>query len=82
MYRKLLIANDGSAGAQAALTVAIFLAKRFRARLHMLSVEELPRFPTTREGVAAALAVLAVSVCCRGCALPANHWAWGEMGNF
>jgi nucleotide-binding universal stress UspA family protein len=47
MYRKLLIANDGSEGAQAALTAAIYLAKRFRARLHMLSVEELPRFPTT-----------------------------------
>ena len=47
MYRKLLIANDGSEGAQKALTAAIYLAKRFRARLHMLSVEELPRFPTT-----------------------------------
>jgi nucleotide-binding universal stress UspA family protein len=47
VYRKLLIANDGSEGAQAALTAAIYLAKRFRARLHMLSVEELPRFPTT-----------------------------------
>jgi nucleotide-binding universal stress UspA family protein len=47
MYRKLLIANDGSEGAQKALTAAIYLAKRFRARLHMLSVEELPQFPTT-----------------------------------
>jgi nucleotide-binding universal stress UspA family protein len=47
VYRKLLIANDGSEGAQKALTAAIYLAKRFRARLHMLSVEELPRFPTT-----------------------------------
>jgi nucleotide-binding universal stress UspA family protein len=51
MYRKLLIANDGSEGAQAALTAAIYLAKRFRARLHMLSVEELPRFPTTMDEI-------------------------------
>jgi nucleotide-binding universal stress UspA family protein len=34
MYRKLLIANDGSEGAQKALTAAIYLAKRFRSRLH------------------------------------------------
>jgi nucleotide-binding universal stress UspA family protein len=47
VYRKLLIANDGSEGAQKALIAAIYLAKRFRARLHMLSVEELPRLPTT-----------------------------------
>jgi nucleotide-binding universal stress UspA family protein len=51
VYRKLLIANDGSEGAQAALTAAISLAKRFRARLHMLSVEELPRFPTTMDEI-------------------------------
>jgi nucleotide-binding universal stress UspA family protein len=51
VYRKLLIANDGSEGAQAALTATIYLAKRFRARLHMLSVEELPRFPTTVDDI-------------------------------
>jgi nucleotide-binding universal stress UspA family protein len=51
MYRKLLIANDGSEGAQKALSTAIHLAKRFRARLHMLSVEELPRFPTTMDEI-------------------------------
>ena len=51
MYRKLLIANDGSEGAQKALIAAIYLAKRCRARLHMLSVEELPRFPTTMDEI-------------------------------
>ena len=30
MYKKLLTANDGSEGAQKALTAAIYLAKRFR----------------------------------------------------
>jgi len=51
VYKKLLIANDGSAGAQKALTAAIYLAKRFRVPLHMLSVEELPRFPTTMDEI-------------------------------
>ena len=39
MYKKLLIANDGSDGARKALAAAIQLAKRFRTQLHMLSVE-------------------------------------------
>ena len=51
MYRKLLIANDGSEGARKALSAAIQLAKRFRAQLHMLSVEEVPRFPTTLDEI-------------------------------
>jgi nucleotide-binding universal stress UspA family protein len=51
MYRKLLIANDGSEGARKALAAAIYLAKRFRAQLHMLSVEEMPRFPTTLDEI-------------------------------
>ena len=51
MYRKLLIANDGSEGARKALAAAIQLAKRFRAQLHMLSVEEVPRFPTTLDEI-------------------------------
>ena len=51
MYKKLLIANDGSEGARKALVAAIQLAKRFRAQLHMLSVEEVPRFPTTLDEI-------------------------------
>ena len=51
MYRKILIANDGSEGAAKALTVAIELARRLKATLRMVSVEELPRFPTTVDEV-------------------------------
>ena len=51
MYRKLLIANDGSEGGNKALAAAIELAKRFHAQLHMLSVEEVPRFPTTLDEI-------------------------------
>jgi nucleotide-binding universal stress UspA family protein len=51
MYRKLLIANDGSEGAAKALTAAIELAGRLKAELHMVLVEELPRFPTTMDEV-------------------------------
>lgn len=51
MYSKILIANDGSAGAAKALSAAIALAKRMRAELHMVSVEELPRFPTSIDEV-------------------------------
>jgi nucleotide-binding universal stress UspA family protein len=51
MYKRILIANDGSQGAAKALTAAIELARRFRASLHMVSVEELPRFPTTVDEV-------------------------------
>lgn len=47
MYSKILIANDGSEGAAKALATAITLARRLKAELHMISVEELPRFPTT-----------------------------------
>jgi nucleotide-binding universal stress UspA family protein len=51
MYRKILIANDGSEGAAKALAAAIGLARRFKAPLHMVSVEEMPRFPTTVDEV-------------------------------
>jgi nucleotide-binding universal stress UspA family protein len=51
MYKKLLIAHDGSDGARKALATAIYIAKRFRAQLHMLSVEEVPRFPTTMDEI-------------------------------
>jgi|SRR5882724_648137 len=47
MYKKILIANDGSEGAAAALTTAIALAKRLQSSLHMICVEEMPQFPTS-----------------------------------
>ncbi len=47
MYRKILIASDGSDGARKALLTAIGLAKRLGAELHTVSVEELPRFASS-----------------------------------
>ena len=40
MFKKILIANDGSEGAARALSAAIKLAKEQEAELHMISVEE------------------------------------------
>jgi len=51
MFRKILVANDGSPGAGAALDVAIDLAKNSGAELHMISVEEIPRFAETIDEV-------------------------------
>jgi nucleotide-binding universal stress UspA family protein len=51
MYRRILIAHDGSDGAFRALEAAIDIAKRYKAELHMISVEELPRFPGTIDEV-------------------------------
>lgn len=47
MYSRILIAHDGSDGAAKALAAALALARRFKAALHMISVEELPRFADT-----------------------------------
>ncbi|GAB4413403.1 MAG: universal stress protein [Thermodesulfovibrionales bacterium] len=48
MFKKILIANDGSAGARLALKVAIDLAKRYEAELHSISVEEgTPHYAAT-----------------------------------
>lgn len=45
MFRKILAANDGSEGARKAFIAAIDLAKRYRAELHSISVEEhLPHY--------------------------------------
>jgi nucleotide-binding universal stress UspA family protein len=46
-----VIANDGSEGAAKALATAIELARRLKAELHMISVEEMPRFPSTVDEV-------------------------------
>jgi len=48
MFKKILVANDGSAGAKLALKVAIDLAKRYNAKLHSISVEEgVPHYAAT-----------------------------------
>jgi nucleotide-binding universal stress UspA family protein len=51
MFKKILMANDGSEGAARALSAAIKLAKVHGAELHMISVEELPRFPASVDEV-------------------------------
>ena len=51
MYRKILIANDGSEGSGKALATALELARRLGAEMHMVCVEEVPRFPTTVDEV-------------------------------
>ena len=47
MFKKILIANDGSAGAKRALRSALSLAHGTGAELHMISVEDMPRFPAS-----------------------------------
>jgi nucleotide-binding universal stress UspA family protein len=51
MFDKILVANDGSEGAARALSAAIGLAKVHDAELHMISVEEMPRFPASIDEV-------------------------------
>jgi nucleotide-binding universal stress UspA family protein len=51
MFDKILIANDGSDGAARALSRAIGLAKQTGADLHMICIEEMPRFPTSVDEV-------------------------------
>lgn len=52
MYTRILAANDGSAGGRKALTAAIELARQTSAKVHMVTVEELPRFPASIDEVA------------------------------
>jgi nucleotide-binding universal stress UspA family protein len=47
MHKKILHGLDGSDGSFKALTVAVDLAKRYRAELHTISVEEIPHYPGT-----------------------------------
>ena len=56
MFRKILVANDGSKGGQAALAAALDLAKRLDVGLTMICVEELPRFPASIDEVTEAMA--------------------------
>jgi nucleotide-binding universal stress UspA family protein len=51
MFEKILVANDGSEGAARAVSAAIGVATRHDATLHMICVEELPRFPASIEEV-------------------------------
>ena len=52
MYTKILAANDGSPGGRKALAGAIELARKVSAELHIVTVEELPRFPASIDEVA------------------------------
>jgi nucleotide-binding universal stress UspA family protein len=45
MFRKVLLVNSGTLDADGAWDAALALASRFHAELHMVLVEELPRFP-------------------------------------
>jgi nucleotide-binding universal stress UspA family protein len=52
MYTRILVANDGSPGGRKALSGAIELAREISAGLHMVTVEELPRFPASIDEIA------------------------------
>jgi len=48
MFKKILIANDGSEGARRALKVAVDIAKKYGSELHSISVEEgVPHYAAT-----------------------------------
>jgi nucleotide-binding universal stress UspA family protein len=48
MFKRILVAYDGSEGAKKALKTAIDLAKHYEAELHSISVEEdLPHYAAT-----------------------------------
>lgn len=51
MFRRSVIAHDGSGGAAKALDAALALAKRHKAMLQMIPIEELPPFATTIDEV-------------------------------
>ena len=51
MFKKILIANDGSEGAFKALDAALRLAHSQKALLHMICVEETQWIPGSREEV-------------------------------
>ena len=48
MFKKILVANDGSDGAKKALKVAIDMAQKYNAELQSISVEEgVPHYAAT-----------------------------------
>jgi len=54
MVQKILVANDGSKGGEAAVRAAIALANQLGVGLSMVCVEYLERFPATVDRVAEA----------------------------
>jgi K+-sensing histidine kinase KdpD len=52
MFRKMLVANNGSPGGERALKSALELAKRLEIDLTMICVEELPRLAASVDEVA------------------------------
>lgn len=54
MFRKILVAHDGSEGAHKAMAVAIDVARRYGAEILLISIiEELPRYAGTIDEVEA-----------------------------
>jgi nucleotide-binding universal stress UspA family protein len=51
LFKRIVVANDGSEGGRRALAMACDLAKHHRSKLHMISVEELPDFPASIDEV-------------------------------
>jgi nucleotide-binding universal stress UspA family protein len=51
VFKTIVIANDGSEGGFRALDLACDLAKAHRAKLHMISVEEMPNIPSSIDEV-------------------------------
>ena len=51
MFKRIVVANDGSKGGFKAFAMACELAKRSGATLYMISVEELPDFPASIDEV-------------------------------
>jgi Universal stress protein family len=51
VFQRILHANDGSESAFKAFAASLDLARRHQAPLHMVCVEELPRFATTIDEV-------------------------------
>jgi nucleotide-binding universal stress UspA family protein len=51
VFKRIVVANDGSEGGLKALAMACDLAKLHRCTLHMISVEELPDFPASIDEV-------------------------------
>jgi nucleotide-binding universal stress UspA family protein len=51
VFKRIVVANDGSEGGRRALAMACDLAKQHHASLHMISVEELPDFPASIDEV-------------------------------
>jgi nucleotide-binding universal stress UspA family protein len=51
MFKRIVVANDGSDGGFRALAMACDLAKQNKTHLYMLSVEELPNIPASIDEV-------------------------------